>query len=88
MCRKTMWHHFGLTGCAERTGEAILLVRMDKHKLLRDIERLLKRKIPRIVLLDCEPDLTIKAKLIINGQQGRMAMHSAGNSDQRENRSI
>lgn len=43
---------------------------MDEHKLLRDIERLLKREIPRIALPGYEPDPTIKAEPIINGRQG------------------
>lgn len=80
-------HRIGRTGRAERTGEAISLVCVDEHKLLRDIERLLKREIPRIALPGYEPDPTIKAEPIINGRQGRGAMRGGGNSGQRENRS-
>ncbi|MCP1065166.1 ATP-dependent RNA helicase RhlE [Serratia symbiotica] len=79
-------HRIGRTGRAERTGEAISLVCVDEHKLLRNIERLLKREIPRIALPGYEPDPTIKAKPIINGRQ-RQAMRGGGNSGQRENRS-
>ncbi|MNV27828.1 ATP-dependent RNA helicase RhlE [compost metagenome] len=43
---------------------------VDEHKLLRDIERLLKREIPRIALPGYEPDPSIKAEPIINGRQG------------------
>lgn len=64
-------HRIGRTGRAERTGEAISLVCIDEHKLLRDIERLLKREIPRIALPGYEPDPTIKAEPIINGRQQR-----------------
>ncbi|MEB6335811.1 ATP-dependent RNA helicase RhlE [Serratia rhizosphaerae] len=64
-------HRIGRTGRAERTGEAISLVCVDEHKLLRDIERLLKREIPRIALPGYEPDPTIKAEPIINGRQQR-----------------
>ncbi|HAT3694836.1 MULTISPECIES: ATP-dependent RNA helicase RhlE [Serratia] len=63
-------HRIGRTGRAERTGEAISLVCVDEHKLLRDIERLLKREIPRIALPGYDPDPTIKAEPIINGRQG------------------
>lgn len=64
-------HRIGRTGRAEATGEAISLVCVDEHKLLRDIERLLKREIPRIAIDGYEPDPTIKAEPIINGRQGR-----------------
>lgn len=66
-------HRIGRTGRAERTGEAISLVCVDEHKLLRDIERLLKREIPRIALDGYEPDPSIKADPIQNGRQGRGA---------------
>ena len=36
-------HRIGRTGRAAATGEALSLVCVDEHKLLRDIERLLKR---------------------------------------------
>jgi ATP-dependent RNA helicase RhlE len=66
-------HRIGRTGRAERTGEAISLVCIDEHKLLRDIERLLKREIPRFALEGYEPDPNIKADPIQNGRQGRGA---------------
>ncbi|AHM73056.1 ATP-dependent RNA helicase RhlE [Yersinia hibernica] len=66
-------HRIGRTGRAERTGEAISLVCVDEHKLLRDIERLLKREIPRIALEGYEPDPSIKADPIQNGRQDRGA---------------
>jgi ATP-dependent RNA helicase RhlE len=73
-------HRIGRTGRAERTGEAISLVCVDEHKLLRDIERLLKREIPRIALPGYEPDPSIKAEPIINGRQagGRGAPRGNG----------
>ncbi len=44
---------------------------MDEHKLLRDIERLLKKEIPRIAIAGYEPDPSIKAEPIQNGRQQR-----------------
>src|SRR5260221_548116 len=38
-------HRIGRTGRAGNEGEAISLVCIDEHKLLQDIERLLRRKI-------------------------------------------
>ncbi|UJR62158.1 ATP-dependent RNA helicase RhlE [Dickeya zeae] len=63
-------HRIGRTGRAASTGEALSLVCVDEHKLLRDIERLLKREIPRIAIPGYEPDPTIKAEPIQNGRQG------------------
>lgn len=64
-------HRIGRTGRAAAKGEALSLVCVDEHKLLRDIERLLKRDIPRIAIDGYEPDPTIKAEPIQNGRQSR-----------------
>ncbi|PKH20959.1 ATP-dependent RNA helicase RhlE [Enterobacterales bacterium CwR94] len=64
-------HRIGRTGRAAATGEALSLVCVDEHKLLRDIERLLKREIPRIATDGFEPDPSIKAEPIQNGRQQR-----------------
>lgn len=62
-------HRIGRTGRAAATGAALSLVCVDEHKLLRDIERLLKREIPRIALPGFDPDPSIKAEPIQNGRQ-------------------
>ncbi|WP_312122736.1 ATP-dependent RNA helicase RhlE, partial [Pantoea vagans] len=54
-------HRIGRTGRAAATGVALSLVCVDEHKLLRDIERLLKREIPRLAIEGYEPDPSIKA---------------------------
>ena len=64
-------HRIGRTGRAAATGEALSLVCVDEHKLLRDIERLLKKEIPRIALPGYDPDPSIQAEPIQNGRQGR-----------------
>lgn len=64
-------HRIGRTGRAEREGEALSLVCVDEHKLLRDIERLIKREIPRATIPGYEPDPSIKAEPIQTGRQGR-----------------
>jgi ATP-dependent RNA helicase RhlE len=63
-------HRIGRTGRAGNEGEAISLVCVDEHKLLRDIERLLKREIPKEILEGYEPDPNIKAEPIQNGRNG------------------
>ncbi|MGV7961547.1 ATP-dependent RNA helicase RhlE [Photorhabdus tasmaniensis] len=64
-------HRIGRTGRADATGQALSLVCVDEHKLLKDIERLLKREIPRMAIPGYEPDPTIKAEPIQNGRQGQ-----------------
>ncbi|HAV0757355.1 TPA: ATP-dependent RNA helicase RhlE [Salmonella enterica subsp. enterica] len=64
-------HRIGRTGRAAATGEALSLVCVDEHKLLRDIEKLLKKEIPRITTPGYEPDPSIKAEPIQNGRQQR-----------------
>ncbi|MCU7960122.1 MAG: DEAD/DEAH box helicase [gamma proteobacterium symbiont of Bathyaustriella thionipta] len=64
-------HRIGRTGRAGHEGEAMSLVCVDEHKLLRDIERLLKRPIPRLTLEGYEPDPSIKAEPIQNGRNGK-----------------
>ena len=63
-------HRIGRTGRAGNEGEAVSLVCVDEHKLLRDIDRLLKREIPKVVLEGYEPDPNIKAEPIQNGRNG------------------
>jgi ATP-dependent RNA helicase RhlE len=57
-------HRIGRTGRAGNEGQAVSLVCVDEHKLLGDIERLLKRDLPRIVMPGYEPDPSIRAEPI------------------------
>jgi ATP-dependent RNA helicase RhlE len=49
-------HRIGRTGRAGASGEALSLVCVDEHPFLRDIERLIKRALPREVVPGFEPD--------------------------------
>jgi ATP-dependent RNA helicase RhlE len=57
-------HRIGRTGRAGSSGQAVSLVCVDEHRLLRDIERLLKKDIEKKVVLGFEPDPRIKAEPI------------------------
>jgi ATP-dependent RNA helicase RhlE len=61
-------HRIGRTGRAGNEGEAMSLVCVDELKLLRDIERVIKREIPKTVIDGYEPDPTIKAEAIHQGR--------------------
>jgi len=71
-------HRIGRTGRAAATGAALSLVCVDEHKLLRDIERLLKREIPRMAVPGYEPDPSIKAEPIQNGRGQQQQPRSRG----------
>ena len=64
-------HRIGRTGRAGNEGEAMSLVCVDEHKLLRDIERLLKTEIRKDVIPGYEPDPSIRAEPIQNGRRGK-----------------
>jgi len=63
-------HRIGRTGRAGNEGEAVSLVCVDEYALLRDIERLLQRQIPKVVLDGYAPDPSIRAEPIQKGQSG------------------
>jgi ATP-dependent RNA helicase RhlE len=49
-------HRIGRTGRAGATGEAVSLVCVDEHDMLKGIEKLIKRSLPREVIAGFEPD--------------------------------
>ena len=61
-------HRIGRTGRAGAQGEAISLVCLDEDIFVRDIERLIKRSIPREPVPGFEPPLDEKAEPIVLGR--------------------
>ena len=66
-------HRIGRTGRAGATGEALSLVCVDEHAFLRDIERLIKRTLPREVVAGFEPDPQAKAQPVFASRGQRPA---------------
>ena len=66
-------HRIGRTGRAGSSGQAVSLVCVDEHRLLRDIERLLKKDIEKKVLPGFEPDPRIKPEPIQKPRGARNA---------------
>jgi ATP-dependent RNA helicase RhlE len=64
-------HRIGRTGRAGANGEAVSLVCVDEHKLLADIEKMLKRSLPAAVVEGFEPDPNAKPQPISNGRGSR-----------------
>jgi len=67
-------HRIGRTGRAGSTGDAVSLVCVDEHELLRDIEKLIKRALPKEIVVGFEPDPHARAQPI----QLRSPGHTGG----------
>ena len=79
-------HRIGRTGRAGNEGEAMSLVCIDELDMLKDIESLIKRDIPKVVIDGFEPDPSIKAEPINRGrgkQQQKPRRHSSKKSKAR-----
>ena len=76
-------HRIGRTGRAGSPGEAISLVCVDEEGFLREIEKLIKRQIPRQVVAGFEPNPNERAEPIVLGRMvlstnGRRSMNAGG----------
>lgn len=80
-------HRIGRTGRAGHEGEAVSLVCIDEAKLLKDIERLIKIEIPKVIIENFEPDPTIKAQPITMGRnQQRLGVKNSSRNKQSSSR--
>jgi ATP-dependent RNA helicase RhlE len=76
-------HRIGRTGRAGQSGEAVSLVCVDEHKLLKDIEKLTNNRIKRVEIEGFAPDKSIKPEPI---QKKRNSNRSGNNSNRRQSR--
>jgi len=69
-------HRIGRTGRAGNSGEAISLVCVDEHEYLANIEKLIKKDIPKVWLKGFKPNPSIKAEPIKQGGNRRKVNNS------------
>ncbi|MEC4722402.1 DEAD/DEAH box helicase [Noviherbaspirillum sp. CPCC 100848] len=85
-------HRIGRTGRAGATGEAVSLVCVDEHDMLKGIEKLIKRSLPQEVIPGFEPDPNARPQPIQlrsntpparggNGNGGRRQGNPAGKQE-------
>ena len=76
-------HRIGRTGRAQAEGIAVSLVCIDEHKFLKDIERLIKRRIEHEVVEGFAPDPSIPAEPV-QLRQARGRNQGGGSADARQ----
>jgi ATP-dependent RNA helicase RhlE len=79
-------HRIGRTARAGQEGHALSLVCVDELKLLKDIERLLRKDIEKINLAGYEIDPSIKPEPIRNGGGGGGGRNNSGNRGRSQGR--
>jgi len=71
-------HRIGRTGRAGQSGEAVSLVCIDEHELLKNIEKFIKSEIPKVDIPAFRPDPNIKAEPIQNKRGGGKGKGTSG----------
>jgi ATP-dependent RNA helicase RhlE len=80
-------HRIGRTGRAGQSGEAVSLVCIDEHQLLKGIEKFIKSDILKVDIPAFRPDPNIKAEPIQNGRGGGKGRGNSGGNSRNKPRS-
>ncbi|MGA1483882.1 MAG: helicase-related protein, partial [Vulcanococcus sp.] len=72
-------HRIGRTGRAGHSGHAVSLVAAEEHELLRAIERLTGKKLPKQEIPGFEPTVLSAPPLDLSGGRGRSSRGGGGN---------
>ncbi len=80
-------HRIGRTGRAGNGGVAVSLVCIDEHAYLGGIEKLIKQKIPKVVIDGYAPDKSIKAEPIQQRSRQRTESRSRSNNPNKNSQS-
>ena len=81
-------HRIGRTGRAGNEGEAVSLVSVDENTYLRDVERLIKKKIPKVVIEGFAPNPDIKPEpLAQRGSRNNRSTTQSRNKNQPQTKS-
>lgn len=77
-------HRIGRTGRAHAEGKAVSLVCIDENGFLKDIEKLIKSEVPKVVIEGFEPDPNARAEPIVLGR--RMTIGAGAKPSGRNNK--
>jgi ATP-dependent RNA helicase RhlE len=71
-------HRIGRTGRMERAGDAFTLVTPEDHEMVRDLEKIIEHKLPRLTLEDFDYNMAAPPKPAITQRPPRKALATRG----------
>ena len=71
-------HRIGRTGRMERTGDAFTLVTPEDHEMVRELEKIMEQKLPRVTLEDYDYTKPAPAKPVVSQRPPRQVLASRG----------